>query len=135
MPASPPLPPDARATPPRAAPSGTARAWTIVGRVKGVATALVMAAASIFIAAVLRPTLAEEGIELAGFAGLFFDAPWLVGVASLPAILACWPLLKGTRRPILWMTVSSLLLLPPLALLLYGAVAPVAAIYEKALDL
>lgn len=113
-------------------------AWTLIGRVKGVAliaTAIVLSAAALFIAAMLRKTLAEEGIEPSGAAKLFFDAPWIVGVLSIPAVAACWPLLKGTRRPILWMTVSSLLLLPPLALLLYGAVAPVAAIYEKALDL
>ncbi|MFM1821902.1 MAG: hypothetical protein RI967_168 [Planctomycetota bacterium] len=130
MPVPPPAP-DHRAPP-------SSRAWTIIGRVKGVAliaTAVVMAAAAVFIASMLRKTLAEEGIEPTGAARLFFESPWIVGVLSIPAVAACWPLLKGTRRPILWMTVSSLLLLPPLALLLYGAVSPVAAIYEKALDL
>jgi len=109
----------------------------VVGRAKGVmmmATLLIMIVAALFVAPLLAGTLRDNGIKPSGVAALFLSAPWLVLPLSIPAFAACWPLVKGTERPIWWMTISTLLALIPLAFFLVGGVGAIAELYSAALN-
>lgn len=119
--------------PPRA---GGKDGWRLVGRVKGwmmVATVIVMAGASHFVASMLGGVLAENKIKASGVGALFLSAPWIVAVLSIPTLASCLPLVRGTQRAFLWMTVSTLLALIPLGFFLYGAGSCIAAIYNSAM--
>ncbi|MFZ9915807.1 MAG: hypothetical protein ACO3IB_10810 [Phycisphaerales bacterium] len=124
--------------PPTTPPGRTANpGWKVVGRAKGVmmmATLLIMVVAALFVAPLLAGTLRDNGIKPSGVAALFLSAPWLVLPLSIPAFAACWPLVKGTERPIWWMTVSTLLALLPLGFFLYGAVGAIAELYTAAFN-
>ena len=119
--------------PPRA---GGKDVWRLVGRVKGwmmVATVVVMAAASYFVANMLGGVLRENRIKADGVAALFLSAPWIVAALSIPTLASCVPLVRGTPKAFLWMTVSTVLALIPLAFFLFGAGSCVAAIYNSAM--
>lgn len=123
--------------PPRRSASGFQKGMVIAGRVKGVfllVTTLALVAASVLIAPWIRKPLVEQGIEPTGLTAAYLDMPWLALLLSLPALATCVPLLRGAARPVFWMTVSTLLLVPPLGFFLWGAVGALASIYEKALD-
>ncbi len=124
-------PPDARSNRP-------SRGWQLVGWAKGVfllLTVIAMSVVALFVDWVLEPTLVEQRVKMSGFAKVFFAAPWLVAVLSIPAVLTVLPLFLGTRRVFLWITVSSLLLLVPFAFFLLATVGSIAQIYSDALDL
>jgi hypothetical protein len=97
----------------------------VAGRVKGIfliVTLLVLYAAAFFIAPVLGGTFAREGLKVDGLPGLFFSQPWLVLPLSLPAVITAIALVRGVRRPFLWMGVSTVFLLLPTAFVLVGVV-------------
>ena len=128
---SPPLPPDARA-------SGPSKGWKFVGQVKGVfliLTVVAMALVALFVDFVLEPTLREQRVEMTPVAELFFKAPWLVAVLSIPAVATAMPLFLGTRRVFLWITISSILLLVPFGFFLLATVGSIAKIYSDALNM
>lgn len=93
-------------------------------------TVAVMALAAWFVAATLAPVLRENRVHLSGISEWYFRAPWLVLIISLPAVGSCIPLFRGTKRPFLWMTVSTLLLLPPIAFFLLGVVGAIGQLYS-----
>ena len=125
--------------PPRTPVAGvvTGTGWKTVGRVKAImllVTVAVMGLAAWFVAATLAPVLRENRVTPSGIADWYFRAPWLVLLLSLPAVWACVPLFRGTKRPFLWMTLSTLLLLPPIVFFLLGVVGAIGQIYSKALN-
>ena len=97
----------------------------VAGRVKGIfliVTLLVLFAATFFIAPLLGSTFEREGLKIDGLPGLFFSHPWLVLPMSLPAVIVAIALVRGVRRPFLWMGVSTVFLLLPTAFVLVGVV-------------
>jgi hypothetical protein len=97
----------------------------VAGRVKGIfliVTLLVLYAATFFIAPVLGGTFEREGLKVNGIPGLLFSHPWLVLPMSLPALIAAIALVRGVRRPFLWMAVSTVFLLLPTFFVLAGVV-------------
>lgn len=145
-PPPPPPPPSRRQQTPRApttrstpvASGAWSQGFTVVGRVKGallVFTILALTAGSLFIGPLVRGTLREQGIEPTGLPKIYFDMPWLTAVLCIPALIAAIALMRGVARPFLWMTLSTLLLLPALAFFLLGAAGGVAMIYERAFEL
>lgn len=97
----------------------------VAGRVKGIfliVTLLVLYAATFFIAPLLGSTFEREGLKIDGLPGLFFSHPWLVLPMSLPAVIAAIALVRGVRRPFLWMGISTVFLLLPTAFVLVGVV-------------
>lgn len=95
-----------------------------------IATVLLVMVACVGLQPVMRGVVTSQQIKVEGMAKLYLDMPWIGVLLGLPALASCVPLIKGSRRPILWMTVSSLLLLLPVAFLLLGFVGCIAPLYE-----
>lgn len=118
-------------TPGTGAPS---RGWLIVGRVKAamlVVTCLLAMGASLFLHPIFKSILANQGVKPSGFTEFYLAYPWLGIVLGLPALASCVPLLLGTRRTLLWMSLSSVLLLAPFAYLLGAFLSVVAPLYAQ----
>ena len=115
--------------------TGTSTGWSLMGRVKGwmmIGTVVLLSVAAYFIAAQLEPTLRENRVEIPTVTKLYFGAPWLVAVLSIPTLASCVPLVRGTKKPFLWMTVSSLLVVIPVVFMVWGAAAGLAGLYSGA---
>ena len=50
---------------------------------------------------------------------------------ALPAVATCVPLIRGTRRPMLWMTIATIALLLPVAFLFGAFLSVVAPLYAS----
>lgn len=112
------------------------RGARVTGRVKGVMmliTILVLVAAAFFLAPRMRSLASEFNVELHWTALWFTKHPWLVIPLALPALAVSSMLVAGVKRPILWMTVATVLVLLPLAFVLLGAFGPIAGMYSNAL--
>jgi hypothetical protein len=110
----------------------------VAGRVKGVfliVTILVLLAATFFIAPFLGATFEREGLKISGWPGLFFTHPWIVLPLSLPALASAVALLRGVKRPIFWIMVSTVLLVPPTAFVLLGVVGGWMQLLDSAMNL
>ena len=141
-PAAPPLPARSTAASASLTTAGHAAAYSkgfsIVGRVKGVLlviTVLALIVGAFFINPVMRESLRREGIEPTGLTGLALNNAWLTALLALPALATSIPLLRGAPRPFYWMTISSILLLLPLASFLLGTLGGVVELYSRALNL
>lgn len=114
-------------------PPTTSKGWVLIGRVKAVflvMTCLATMGACLAIPILARQIVKEQEIVLSEFAVLFLEKPWIGALLGLPALASSVPLLIGSRRPILWMTIATLLLLVPFAFLLMGFVSCIAPLYE-----
>lgn len=98
-----------------------------------VATMVVMALAAYFVAGQLGSVFRENRVKLDAAAQFFFDAPWIVAVLSIPALAATVPLVRGTDRAFMWMTISTLLVLLPLGYFLWAAASGLVPLYSGAL--
>ena len=119
-------------------PAGLRTGLVVVGRVKAIlllVSIVALCAAALFLAPLIRGILAEQQVEPSGATAAYLDMPWITVLLALPALGSCVLLLRGPRRPFLWMTLATLLLLPALGFFLWGALGAIAAIYEKALAL
>jgi hypothetical protein len=56
--------------------------------------------------------------------------PWIGALLGIPALVSCIPLIRGTRRPLLWMSIATVFLLLPFAFLLGAFVGVMAPLYE-----
>jgi len=118
--------------------AGVRAGLVVAGRVKAfflVFSIVALCAAALFLAPLIRGILAEQQVEPTGVTAAYLGMPWIALVLALPALGACVVLLRGPRRPFLWMTLATLLLLPALGFFLWGALGAIAAIYEKALSI
>jgi len=120
---------------PHGAPSnGPSRGWLIVGRIKAVMlvlTCLVAMGASLFLQPVLRSILENQNMKPTEFGAFYLAYPWLGIVLGIPALASAIPLLLGTRRTMLWISISSVLLLAPFAYLLAAFLSVVAPLYTQ----
>ena len=110
----------------------------VAGRVKGVfliVTILILFAATFFIAPLLGATFEREGLKIGGWPGLFFTHPWIVLPLSLPALASAVALIRGVKRPIFWIMVSTALLVPPTAFVLLGVVGGWMQLLDSAMNL
>ena len=110
----------------------------VAGRVKGVfliVTLLILFAATFFIAPLLGATFEREGLKISGWPGLFFTHPWIVLPLSLPALASAVALIRGVKRPIFWIMVSTALLVPPTAFVLLGVVGGWMQLLDSAMNL
>jgi len=113
---------------------GPSRGWLIVGRVKAamlVVTCLLAMGASLFLHPIFKSIIANQGIKPTEFGEFYLAYPWLGIVLGIPALASCIPLLVGTRRTMLWMSVSSVLLLAPFGYLLAAFLSVVAPLYAQ----
>lgn len=136
----PPPPPPPRPSRPStdAAPMAQAlrKGVAVAGRVKGVfllVTLLVLLAATFFIAPLLGATFEREGFKVDGWPGLFFSHPWLVLPLSLPGAISAVALVRGVRRPMLWMALSTVFLLIPTAFVLMGVLGGWMQLLDRAM--
>lgn len=124
--------------PPRQAPDRSInRGWRVVGVVKGwmmIATLVVLIVAAFLVRPLIVTILEKADLKASGMTMLYLEMTWLVIPLSIPAFASCLPLVRGTQRPILWMTIASLLSIVPLAFFLLGAIGGIAALYESALN-
>jgi hypothetical protein len=118
------------------APAGS-RGWRLVGQVKGwmmIATIVVLILAAFLVRPLIFAILSKNNLAASGVTVLYLEHTWLVIPLSIPALASCVPLVRGTRRAILWMTVGSLLTVVPLAFFMLGAIGGIAALYSSVLD-
>jgi len=134
---APPPAPDARGT--RTAPTTNASAahskgWLLVTRVKAVMllfTCFLAMAASLFLHPLLSNIVSNQGVKVGEFGALYLRAPWIGVLLALPAVATCIPLIRGTGRPMLWMTIATLALLLPVAFLFGAFLAAVGPLYAS----
>ena len=93
-------------------------------------TALLAMVACVALQPLLRGIVTAQSIKVEGFARVYLDMPWIGVLLGIPALAACVPLVRGSRRPFLWMTLATILLLLPFAFLLLGFVGCIAPLYE-----
>lgn len=114
------------------------RSVAVAGRVKGgflLVTLLMLFAATFFIAPLLGATFEREGIKVDGWPGLFFSHPWIVLPLALPAAASAIALVRGVKRPIFWMMMSTVFLVPPTAFVLMGVVGGWMQLLDQAMNL
>ena len=119
-------------TPPSIPPKPNA-GWTLIGRVKAgflILTVLLAMVACVGLQPLLKGIAVEQNLKVEGFAVLFLEKPWIGVLLGIPALASCIPLIRGSRHPLLWMTVATLLLLLPFAFLLLGFLGVIAPLYE-----
>ena len=100
-----------------------------------VVTLVLLMIAAFFVNPMVQHTLRDQGITPTGWTAFFLNNAWITTVLSLPALASVMPLLRGTKRPLYWMTMSTLLALFPLGSFLFGALGGIITIYERALEL
>ncbi len=133
----PPPAPDARqpsTTPSSGAGAAASKGWLLVTRVKAVMllfTCFLAMAASLFLHPLLSNIVSNQGVKLGEFGALYMRAPWIGVVLALPAVATCVPLIRGTRRPMLWMTIATIALLLPVAFLFGAFLSVVAPLYAS----
>ena len=114
-------------------PSKASAGWTIVTRIKAgflIFTVLLAMAASLLLQPVLKGIVVAQDLEVEGFALIYLTKPWIGVLLGIPALVCCLPLIRGSRHPLLWMTVATILLLLPFAFLLIGFLGVIGPMYE-----
>jgi len=109
------------------------RGLTILGRLKAgflVLTVIIAMVACVGLQPILKGVLQDQDIEVTGIAATFLDKPWVGVLLGLPALAACVPLLMGSRRTLLWMTLGTILALLPVIYLFLGFLGVMAPLYE-----
>jgi len=127
----PPLPPDRHRTQTHGAPS---KGWLLVGRIKAVmlvVTCVLAMLSSLLLQPVLKTILDNQNIKPTAFGEFYLAYPWLGIVLGIPALASAVPLILGTRRTMLWMSISSVLLLAPFGYLLGAFLSVVAPLYSQ----
>lgn len=118
---------------PPSSPSRPNAGWTLIGRVKAgflILTVLLSMVACVGLQPILKRIVIDQGIKVGEFAQLYLDKPWIGILLGIPALSSCVPLIRGSRRPLLWMTVATILLLLPFAFLLLGFLGVIGPLYE-----
>jgi len=118
-------------TPP--ASGDTQRLWIYLGRAKAafaLVTVLITIAGSFVLAPLLRQVAAEQDVELSWLASVYLERPWIGALLGVPALLASIPLWMGARRPFLWATLVTILVLVPIGFLLGAFLGVIAPLYE-----
>lgn len=118
---------------PPGSPSKPNAGWTLIGRVKAgflILTVLLAMVACVGLQPILKRIVADQGIKVGEFAQIYLDKPWIGILLGIPALASCVPLIRGSRRPLLWMTVATILLLLPFAFLLLGFLGVIGPLYE-----
>lgn len=114
---------------------GLSKGWLLVGRVKAamlVATTLLAMVACVLIRPLFAGIAADQGVKLEGFGAFYMAYPWVGSLLGIPALASCVPLIRGTDRTILWMTIATLLVLLPFGFLLGGFLSVVVPVYANA---
>jgi hypothetical protein len=109
------------------------RGLKILGRLKAgflVLTVIIAMVACVGLQPVVKGVLQDQDIEVTGIAATFLDKPWIGLLLGLPALAACVPLLMGSRRTLLWMTLGTILALLPVIYLFLGFLGVMAPLYE-----
>jgi len=109
------------------------RFWVYLARAKAVfalVTVLITIAGSFVLAPLLRLVAAEQDVELSWLASVYLERPWIGALLGVPALLASIPLWMGARRPFLWATLVTVLVLIPIAFLLGAFLGVIAPLYE-----
>jgi hypothetical protein len=109
------------------------RGLTILGRLKAgflVLTVIIAMVACVGLQPILKGVLQDQDIEVTGIAATFLEKPWIGVLLGLPALAACVPLLMGSRRTLLWMTLGTILALLPVIYLFLGFLGVMAPLYE-----
>jgi hypothetical protein len=115
---------------------GPSRGWLIVGRVKAamlVVTCLLAMLSTLLLHPIFKSILANQGMKPTGFGEFYLAYPWLGIVLGIPALASCIPLVLGTRRTMLWMSISSVLLMAPFGYLLAAFLSVVGPLYSQQL--
>ncbi len=113
--------------------SAPSRGWTLITRVKAaflVVTALLAMIACVGLQPIFKTIVTEQQIKIGEFARLYLEMPWIGALLGIPALVSCIPLIRGTRRPLLWMSIATVFLLLPFAFLLGAFVGVMAPLYE-----
>ena len=118
---------------PPSSPSKPNAGWTLIGRVKAgflILTVLLSMVACVGLQPILKRIVIDQGIKVGEFAQVYLDKPWIGILLGIPALASCVPLIRGSRRPLLWMTVATILLLLPFAFLVLGFLGVIGPLYE-----
>jgi hypothetical protein len=113
--------------------STPSRGWTLITRVKAaflVVTVLLAMIACVALQPIFKTIVTEQNLEIGAFAQLYLTMPWIGALLGIPALVCCIPLIRGTRRPLIWMTIATILLLLPFAFLLGAFIGVMAPLYE-----
>jgi hypothetical protein len=113
--------------------TATARLWIYLARAKAafaLVTVLLTVVASFALAPLLQQIANEQGVKLSGLAALYLERPWIGALLGIPALLASIPLWMGARRPLLWATLVTILVLVPIGFLLGAFLGVIAPLYE-----
>jgi hypothetical protein len=109
------------------------RGWTLIGRVKAaflIVTVLLAMVACVGLQPIFKTIVTEQQLKVGEFARLYLDMPWIGALLGIPALICCIPLIRGTRRPLLWMSIATIFLLLPFAFLLGAFVGIMSPLYE-----
>ena len=119
--------------PPTTDPPKTNRGLTILGRLKAgflVLTVIISMIACVGLQPILKGVARDQDLVVTGIAATFLDKPWIGVLLGLPALAVCVPLLMGSRRTLLWMTLGTILALLPVLYLFLGFLGVMAPLYE-----
>ncbi|MBI1302553.1 MAG: hypothetical protein GC172_02025 [Phycisphaera sp.] len=125
------MPPVGLQPPP--APNNTQRLWVYLARAKAafaLVTVLLTVVASFALAPLLRQIAEEQSVQTSGLAGIYLERPWIGALLGVPALLASIPLWTGARRPLLWATLVTILVIIPIGFLLGAFLGVIAPLYE-----
>lgn len=95
-----------------------------------VLTAALAMIACVGIHPLLQGIARSQNLKIEGYARIYLDMPWIGVLLGIPALAACIPLIRGSRRPLFWMSVATVLVLLPFAFLLMGFLGVMAPMYE-----
>ena len=115
------------------APSKPNAGWTLITRLKAgflILTVLLAMIACVGLQPVLKGIATAQDVKVEGMARTYLEMPWIGVLLGIPALASCVPLIRGSRQPILWMTVASILLILPFAYLLIGFLGVIGPMYE-----
>lgn len=109
------------------------RGLTILGRLKAgflVLTVIIAMVACVGLQPILKGVVRDQNLVVTGIAVTFLEKPWIGVLLGLPALAVCVPLLMGSRRTLLWMTLGTILALLPVIYLFLGFLGVMAPLYE-----
>ena len=109
------------------------RGLTILGRLKAgflVLTVIIAMVACVGLQPILKGVARDQNLAVTGIAATFLEKPWIGVLLGLPPLAVCVPLLMGSRRTLLWMTLGTILALLPVIYLFLGFLGVMAPLYE-----
>lgn len=95
-------------------------------------TTLLAMVACVLLRPLFAGIVADQGVKLDGFGAFYMAYPWVGSLLGIPALASCIPLIRGTNRTILWMSIATLLVLLPFGFLLGGFLSVVVPVYANA---